>query len=74
MYAEDYTITKEINEMMEIFDTLDGNKQLELFGILLEKIENGEIEVKGKPVYPEQIAIDDAYTCYATILDLISKD
>ena len=73
MNAEGSIITKEVTEVLDQFDSLEGDKQLELFGILLEKLENGEVEFKGKPIYPEEIGIDDAYVCYATILDLISR-
>ena len=73
METENYTISKEAADMADMFDCMSGEGQLELLGILLEKMENGEVELAGKPVYPEDIGVDDAYTCYATILDMISR-
>jgi hypothetical protein len=73
MVIEGNIISKEVMDMEDMFECLDGEKQLEFFGFLLEKLENGEIELHGKPVYPEEIGVDDAYACYATILDMISK-
>lgn len=73
MVTEENTISKDVLEMVDMFDCMDGETQLEFIGILFEKMENGEVELKGKPVYPEEIGVDDAYTCYATILDMVSK-
>ena len=66
-------ISKEVLDMMDMFDNLDGQKKLEFLGVLLEKMENGEIELGGKPVYPEEIGMEDAYGCYASILDMVCK-
>ena len=73
MVVEGNTISKDVLDMADMFDCLEGETQLELIGVLLEKMENGEVGLNGKPVYPEEIGVDDAYTCYATILDMISK-
>jgi hypothetical protein len=73
MIIEGNIISKEVLDILDTFDCMDGEKKLELFGFLLEKMENGEIEIHGKPIYPEEIGVDDAYACYATILDIISK-
>jgi hypothetical protein len=69
----DGTVTTQVTDIVDLFDTLNGEKQLEFLGILLEKMENGEIEIMGKPIYPEAIGVDDAYTCYSTILDIVTR-
>ena len=56
---------------MNRFDCINGQKQLELLGILIEKLENGEIELNGKQITSEEIGIDDAYACCAIIQDMI---
>lgn len=71
MDADYMTISKEVLDMVDMFDCLDGKRQLELMGILIEKLENGEIELNGKQVTSEEIGIDDAYACCATIQDMI---
>lgn len=72
--SESIIISKEVLTFVDMFDSLDGHKQLELLGILLEKVENDEVVLNGKSVTPEDIGIDDAFACCATILDIISMD
>ncbi|AFV02312.1 hypothetical protein UNSWDHB_2224 [Dehalobacter sp. UNSWDHB] len=67
-------ISQEVLMMVDMFDCLDGQRQLELLGILIEKLENGEIELNGKQITPEELGIDDACVCYTTILDMISVE
>lgn len=68
----EYTnVSKEVLEIEDMFDHLENEKKLELFGILLEKLENREVVLKGKPVSPEEIGIDDAFACCAAILDMV---
>lgn len=71
METDNMTISKEVLDMVDMFDCLDGQRQLELMGILIEKLENGEIELNGKQVTSDEIGIDDAYACCATIQDMI---
>lgn len=68
------TISQEVSPLVDMFDCMSGQGQLELIGLLLEKMENEEIELNGKPVTPEDIGIDDTYACCATILDIISRE
>ena len=74
MDSENLIITKEVMDMVDMFDSLDGQRQLEFMGILLEKLENGEIELDGKPVNPEDVGIDDAFASCAIIMDLVYKE
>lgn len=72
---EEKNITSlEVLMMVDMFDCLDGQRQLELLGILIEKLENGEIELNGKQITPEEVGIDDAYACCTTILNMISTE
>lgn len=71
MDADYMTISKEVLDMVDMFDCLDGKRQLELMSILIEKLENGEIELNGKQITSEEIGIDDAYACCAIIQDMI---
>lgn len=72
---EEKNITSlEVLMMVDMFDCLDGQRQLELLGILINKLENGEIELDGKQISPEEVGIDDAYACCTTILDMISAE
>lgn len=73
MDSENITISKEVLDMVDTFDSLSGQKQLELMAILFEKLENEEIEMDGKHILPEDIGIDDAYACCAIIQDLIYR-
>ncbi|OLN31390.1 hypothetical protein [Desulfosporosinus metallidurans] len=66
--------SQEVLMMVDMFDCLDGQRQLELLGIFIKKLENGEIELNGKQITPEEVGIDDAYVCYSTILDMISAE
>lgn len=74
MDSEYVTISKEVLEMVDMFDCLDGQHQLELLGILLEKMENNEIELNGNSVTPEEVGIDDAFATCAIIMDLVYKE
>lgn len=74
METENLALAKEILDVVEMFDCLEGQKQLEFMGILLEKLENGEIELDGKPVTPEEVGIDDAFASCAIIMDLVYKE
>lgn len=74
MDSENMVISKEVLDMVDMFDCLDGQRQLEFMGILLEKMENGEIELDGKPVTPEEVGIDDAFATCAIIMDLVYKE
>ena len=74
MDSENLALAKEISDVVEMFDCLDGQRQLEFVGILLEKMENGEIELDGKPVTPEEVGIDDAFASCAIIMDLVYKE
>jgi hypothetical protein len=74
MDSENLTIAKEISDVVEMFDCMDGQRQLEFMGILLEKMENGEIELDGKPVTPEEVGIDDAFASCAIIMDLVYNE
>jgi hypothetical protein len=74
MDAENSMISQEILTMVDMFDCMNGQGQLELIGILLEKMENEEIELNGKPVTPEEVGIDDAFACCAIIQDMISSE
>lgn len=64
----DFTMTNEVLDIIELFDRLDGEKQLELLSALLEKMANGEVELKGNPIYPEEIGIDDSFACCSMIM------
>ena len=74
MDEEKNIISQEVLMMVDMFDCLDGQRQLELLGILINKLENGEIELNGKQITPEEVGIDDAYACYTTIQDMISAE
>jgi hypothetical protein len=74
MDADNIIISQEVLTMVDMFDCLDGQRQLELLGILIEKLENGEIELNGKQITSEEVGIDDAFASCAIILDLISKE
>jgi len=74
MNEEKSIISQEVLTMVDMFDCLDGQRQLELLGILIEKLENGEIELNGRQITSEEVGIDDAYVCCASIQDMISME
>jgi hypothetical protein len=61
-----------IEDMVDMFDELEGAQQLEFFALLLEKMENGEVRLDNKPVFPQDIFIEDGYAVCAIIQDKIS--
>ncbi len=72
---EDKTMkSEEVLIMVDMFDCLDGRRQLDLLGIFIGKLENGEIELNGNQITSEEIGIDDSYTCCATIQKLLSVE
>lgn len=74
MVEEKSDISQEVLTMVDMFDCLDGQRQLEFLGILIEKLENGEVELNGKRITPEEVGIDDAYACCTTIQDMIGVE
>ena len=73
MIDDESTVCKEMDEMIDLFDNLDGKKQLEFLALIIEKMENGEIQINGKPISPTEIFIDDGYACCTRILDMIGE-
>ena len=70
---QDKNVTShELLVIVDMFDCLDGQRQLELLGIIIEKLENGEIELNGKQIIPEEIGIDDAPAC-CSIIEVMTK-
>ena len=63
--------SQEVLMMADMFDCLDGQRQLEVLGIFIEKLENGEVELEGKTITPEEIGIDDAYYCCTALRNII---
>lgn len=72
--TESIIISNEVLALVDMFDCLGGRMQLELLGILMEKLENEEIILNGKAVTPEDVGIDDAFSSCAIMLDMISRE
>ena len=70
-FEEKTMISSELEEILKSFDKMEGRNQLELLGILFEKLENGEFILENRVISPEDIGVDDAYASYASILDLV---
>lgn len=64
-------VSKEVLDVVDTYDSLPGEKQLELLAIIFERLEDEGIEMYGKHILPEDIGIDDAYACCAIIQDMI---
>ncbi len=61
-------VPPEVENLIAGFEALDGKMQLEVIKAILEKMENGEVELEGQAVYPVDIGIEDGYASCRAIL------
>ncbi len=64
-------ISPQIIDIANQFDKLDNEKKLEFVKLILEKMENGEIEINGKTIHPGKIGIEDGFACCRAIVKLL---
>lgn len=68
---EEKVLNEETKELIRNFENLSGESQLDFLKFVIEKMENGEIEINGNPIYPKDIAIPDGYSCLSEIMKLL---
>lgn len=66
-------VRKELLGLVKIFEDLSGESKLDFVKIVIEKLENGEIEVNGKEVTSNDIGIEDGYACCRSIVKIIKN-
>lgn len=69
---DEIIMSNELKNLTQIFENLDGYMQLKFVKVVLEKMENGEIEINGKPISPQDIGIPDGYSSLHKIMNLIN--
>jgi hypothetical protein len=70
----DYEVlAPEVEALVEGFDSLDGRGKLEFIKLVMEKMENGEVELDDEEVTPWDIGIGDGYECCRAILTALKE-
>lgn len=65
--------SNQLENTISRFESLDDSEKLEMIKTIIEKMENGEIEIGGQTIYPSEIGIDDGFACCRAILRILKK-